>query len=116
MIQFNKIEQIFKRADYQINFQDLVINGRYHDKIDGWSQCTFTDDLEEQLIDLFMDQIGGWEKSKAAIRRAVEFHKPQHWALSRFFLEERNNKIMLVYCAGQDYPAELAELRRYLKK
>ena len=116
MIEFNKIEQIIKRADYQINMQDLLINGRYHDKIDGWSNCTFTDELKEQLLDLTLTTIGGWKSKREQLKRALSYEKPQHWALSRLVIEERRNQIVMIYIAGQDYPAELSELRRYLKR
>ena len=97
------------RSTTQLNASE-VINKRYHNKLTGWSKLNLSDTEQEKFIRKLVDAIGG--RKKTYLIRLFTYSRPNHWALRRFFISPSDGRI--TYCAGQDYIAELNELRRYL--
>jgi len=115
MTKFTTLLELFIAANgHQINAQE-IINRRGH--INGeWQDFTVSDELSAEINDKIVELLGGHAKTMNAIRRALRYY-PQHWGLGRIFLESYGGENpRFRYCAGQDYPAELQTIRKYLTK
>ena len=90
-----------------------VLNGRLYGSFAGesacWQSVIFSPDFREKVINDLCGLYGGRKKErvKYSLSRSSP---PQHWALSRTFYDNERWS----YCAGQDYPSELNDLRKYL--
>lgn len=94
-----------------------VINGRIYIDGQGWTSVEFTDELADKLKSMIVDALGGQTRTQVRIANVLRCDKPQHWGLSRLFLEQyQDNAPRFHYCAGQDYPAELRTIRQFLSK
>ena len=116
MKHFNTLQEIFAATNgIQISAQS-ILNRRAH--IFGeYQDFTVSDELSEQIIESILDLLGGWAKNRKYMRSTLKYGTPQHWGLSRIFLESYGGEEpRFRYCAGQDYPAELREIRKYLTK
>ena len=116
MKHFNTLSELFAAANgHQINAQE-VLNRRAY--INGeWQNFEVSEELSAEINDKIVDVLGGHGKTMNAIRRALRYSTPQHWGLSRIFLESYGGEIpRFRYCAGQDYPSELQAIRKYLTK
>jgi hypothetical protein len=114
----NNYKDVFKYVSntHQVTVQELL-NGRTRGgKRDNWVNVNVSDELREQVIDDLLDTLGGRETTKGKIRSLLSYHTPQHWGLNRMHIVKRSNGIVVSYCAGQDYPAELAQIRKDLTK
>jgi len=85
-----------------------VLNGQLYGP-QGWESVTIAPEFRKQVINDLCTVYGGRKQAdlKHALNRSTP---PQHWAISRTFYEGDR----WAYCAGQDYPAELNQLRKYL--
>ena len=113
---FNNIEELMAATKgSQLNAQ-AVINKRAH--IDGeWQNFETTDNFDESFIDTVVNLLGGQHATKRNIRYALQFGTPQHWGLTRIMCAKYGESpCRWSYCAGQDYPAELSTIRKYLAK
>lgn len=107
-----KIETFVKKAN-QLTLQN-IINGQYYDNKKGWIKVPKSIDTDH-LIEMAVGVIGGNKKGR--IRMMLKHYLPQHWAIDRVHFDlGRSGKIYCSYCAGQDYPYELNQLRKYLYK
>lgn len=116
MKHFNTLLELFTAAKgHKINAQELI-NRRAH--INGeWQNFTVSDELSAEINDKIVEVLGGQAKTMNAIRRVLKYSTPQHWGLGRIFLESYGGETpKFRYCAGQDYPAELQQIRKYLSK
>ena len=89
---------------------EQVINGRFYHSKKGWVSLTLTD--KETALQMIADCLGG--RKRAKIESVLNWGKPQHWGLRRIFFKIYEDKIYCSYCAGQDYPGELNQIRKYL--
>lgn len=111
----NKYTELLKICgDRQINAQDFI-NGRLYTKSEGWAYVEISEDLRDQFASEVSDLLGGWTKTKEAIRYTLVNGRPQHWGLGRILLENYSGKIGWSYCAGQDYAYETQQIRNNLK-
>lgn len=116
MLYFNTLSELFQAANGpQLNAQELI-NRRSH--INGeWQDFQVSDELSAEINDRIVEILGGQAKTMNTIRRVLRYSTPQHWGLARIFVEKYGESpIRFSYCAGQDYPAELAQIRKYLSK
>lgn len=116
MKHFNTLPELYAAANgRQINAQE-ILNRRAN--IDGeWQDFTVSDELSAEINDKIVELLGGHGKTMNAMRRVLRYSTPQHWGLGRIFLESYGGENpRFRYCAGQDYPAELQQIRKYLTK
>lgn len=116
MLHFNTLSELFQAASgHQLNAQELI-NRRAH--INGkWQDFQVSDELSAEINDRIVEVLGGQAKTMSVIRRALKYSTPKHWGLCRIFVEKYGESpIRFSYCAGQDYQAELAQIRKYLSK
>lgn len=106
-------KQAIDLARQQVNAQDLI-NGRLCTD-EGWEDVELSWEYRKELAQEVADILGGWNVTKKSICNNILNGKPQHWGLSRVILESYNDNPRLYYCAGQDYPSELATIRKALK-
>jgi hypothetical protein len=100
--------------DNQINIYN-VLNNRAHVKGIGHTAVKFTEEIKGIIFRLAVETIGG--RNPLKVRRFLNNGRHlKHFALERLILTNYDNKIGLTYCAGQDYPAELQDLRKYIYK
>ena len=66
----------------------------------------------DQLRQIVM-LIGGHSETRRAIMQTLTSGKPQHWGLDRILYSAKRDRFE--YCAGQDYPVEMKEIRKALK-
>ena len=103
------LEQLKKHCKNQITAQD-VLNGNLYGK-DGWESVKIAPELRKEIAESISELYGGRSNTKANIRYNLIHGRPQHWGLTRTFLESYG----WTYCAGQDYTVELQEIRNKLK-
>lgn len=110
----NSFEKAWKVKGNQLSAQQLLNENMYL-KTTGWSKVRLTDEFKEDLVDKIVEIAGGHHDTKRTIRMVLNHRQPQHWALDRIFIEKYGKKVVISYCAGQDYTHEMAQLRKYLK-
>jgi hypothetical protein len=116
MKKFTTLEELFEATKgHQLSVQE-VINRRAH--INGeWQGFDLSEELSEEIINRTVEVLGGQHRTKYAMYNTLRRSTPQHWGLARIFIEKYGDSpIRFSYCAGQDYPAELAQIRKYLTK
>ena len=122
MYLFDSLEQIYAECNsgqrHQITAQEIINRRTF---VQGeWQTIDLTDKCEDELVSAILDVLGGWAKNQPRMARAIRFSKPQHWGLSRIFIEKygdpATSPLRISYCAGQDYPWELKQIRQYLNR
>ncbi len=91
-----------------------VLNNRAYIKGIGHTKVMFSKEIKDILFKLTVDVIGGRNSQK--VRRFLANGEYKHFALERMFIESYNGNISVNYCAGQDYTAELSDLRKFIYK
>ena len=114
---FKSYDQLWNRYVENKSFKGQltarkILDGRAYGP-DGWENFEMTSELSASVVYDIADTIGG--RKKDLVRNRLHYWKVTHWALDRLILNKRSdNTYYWSYCAGQDYPGELGELRRYL--
>lgn len=112
---FKTLEEILKAVDYELSVQQLI-NEKVHLKGLGWSKIELSNELKDLIINKTVDILGGHQKTKVLTSKALEFRTPQHWTLSRMFVNDYGNGARISYCAGQDYTSEMRTGRKAIKE
>lgn len=105
---YKSIESLKNRVD-NLNLYNLMSQSIYIDGA-GWIKTNnlLTDDLIDQVCDL----LGGHSKTKEKMFHVIKRGGFSRWYLERIYYAFESKCFR--YCAGQDYPAELIEIRRDL--
>ena len=87
-----------------------VKSGRIY--TDNWQDCKIS--LSDTDIEQIADLLGGWARTKEAVKLALRnIHSLRSkWYFDRILFSKYRNE--WVYCAGQDYSSEIAEIRKDL--
>lgn len=80
----------------------------------GWEDIEIDEDFFYESIDQIVNLIGGQAKTMQKIRYTLRSQKFNHWSADRFIWS--NSRKRWEYCAGQDQPLEMKEIRKYLTK
>lgn len=117
MKSIKSLDQLFKLADpHQVTAQE-VLNGRTSLKVGSYQEVNFAPELREEVIQKIVETLGGRERTKVSIYSRLRNERPQHWGLARFLLVKYGDKpAYFSYCAGQDMPFEMKQIREALKK
>lgn len=111
---FSSLDEIHA-ATRQTSAQQ-ILNGYLCLKDEGWTDADIAPALREQVVNEVVALAGGRLSTRERMWRTLTYEAPQHWALGRMFVEKYGESpARLRYCAGQDYPSEMAQLRAYLK-
>lgn len=114
-LHFTTLDQVHA-VTRQTSAQELL-NGRINHTTEGWIDCTISPELHELIADQVCAIIGGRKDTRARAWRCLMHERPQHWALSRMFVEKYGEApASISYCAGQDYTYEMGQLRKYLAR
>ena len=121
MIKINSYEKAFEMCGTQVTAQGLL-NGKMYIKDKGHSDITLTEAFRRTLIERIVSLLGGHDKTKRRVKSVLTYGSFQHWGLDRFHVDKINYikdepaKYELNYCAGQDYPEEINNIRKELAK
>jgi hypothetical protein len=107
----NESELIELIKDNQTSIYN-VLNNRAYVKGKGHTQVFFSAEIKDLLFKLTVNVIGG--RNQLKVRRFLNNGEYKHYTLERLFIESYNDKISVSYCAGQDYTAELSNLRKFI--
>ncbi len=111
----NSLQQAYDLCKgHQVTAQELI-NGRAYINGEGWQDIELDSDFKSQLADLLSELYGGHSKTKNAVYNTLKYGTPQHWGLSRTFIEDYGTGAQIKYCAGQDYIWECNAIRTALK-
>jgi hypothetical protein len=119
MYLFDSLEQVYAQCNsgqrHQITAQEIINRRTF---IDGsWQTIELTSKCEDEFISAILDVLGGWTKNQPLMARVLRNSRPQHWGLSRILFEKYGDSpLRISYCAGQDYPYELKQIRQYLNR
>lgn len=105
---YKTIKGMARQSFMQFTF-DNVQAGHLYVERKGWIRATLTNEALIAARQQIADILGGRDRER--ILRALN-STPSHWSFSRFIWNAQNNNFY--YCAGQDYPSELASIRRDL--
>lgn len=88
-----------------------VKSGRMRTNAEIWHDWYYN--LTDSDIQQITDVLGGRQRTRDIIGRRLRSlsSMPSKWFLDRIHFCKHSNKWR--YCAGQDHPGELAEIRRY---
>jgi glutathionyl-hydroquinone reductase len=89
-----------------------VLNNRAYVKGIGHTTVMFSKEIKDILLKLTVEVIGG--NKSTSVRRFLANGQYRHYTLERMFIECYDNIISVNYCAGQDYRAEMQDLRRFI--
>lgn len=78
----------------------------------GWSDISIDETFKAESLQQIADIIGGREATKAKVLRNLTNNTVNGWFLQRFIYMPKYDRWS--YCAGQDYPSEIASIRRKL--
>ena len=96
----------------QLSVQQLINKRAYFNTgVNGYDYFNF--ELTDDLINDIVDILGGTSRTKENIFYTLKNDTPQHWGLGRIFYSPRTKRFS--YCAGQDYPVELNQIRTFLR-
>jgi hypothetical protein len=116
MKKFTTLQELFEATKgSQLSAQQLInrrafINGE-------WSDFEVSDELSDEITEKILEVLGGQSRTRINMRYTLRRATPQHWGLARIFIEKYgDSSIRFSYCAGQDYPAELQQIRKFLNK
>jgi hypothetical protein len=109
------LDEIFKAAGtHQVTAQELL-NGRSRLN-DKWQEFQIPHTLRGQICQRLSEIFGGVKATQERVYSHLMNEQRQHWGLKRVFLEKYSDKPAFIsYCAGQDMPAEIKEIRNSLK-
>lgn len=95
---------------YDVTLQNIK-SGRIRSIESGWTDWDYQ--LTDEDIIQIVEVLGGWEKTQNRIagklRRLSTL--PSNWCFDRIHFCKHSKR--WAYCAGQDYPAELATIRKW---
>jgi len=112
---FNSFEELLKDATGQINAQEIINRRAYIGGV--WQSFEVTEDFISEFIESVVSILGGQNRTKSDMRFNLRRTASQHWGLSRIILSKYGESpARWSYCAGQDYPSEIATIRKYLAK
>lgn len=89
-----------------LNHKRASINGL------GWTDIAIDESFKAESLQQIVDIIGGRDATKAKVLRNLSNNKVNGWFLQRFIYMPKYDRWS--YCAGQDYPSEIASIRRKL--
>ena len=100
---------------HTMKFQQLSLSNyicrRALEKTEGW--VDFNETLTDEDIEQIVGVLGGHLKTRDSIRRTLKnVSQIKDCGIYKRMIKEENG---WQYCAGQDYPGELAFLRKLLK-
>lgn len=94
-----------------------VLSGRIWDNEKReWIDYFIHPDLKTEICKIIGSQLQGRKYNYGEILAFALNNKYQHPLMTRFILSTHNNKTMWEYIAGQDYNAEIAVFRTWLRK
>jgi hypothetical protein len=105
---FKSIDSLKDRVQ-QLNLYNLIAQSIYLNGA-GWIKTNNL--LTDELIDQVCDLLGGHKRTKEKMFHVIRRGGFSKWYLERIIYSFTRKRFE--YCAGQDYPAELAEIRRDL--
>lgn len=106
---YKSIESLKGKTQSDINLGNLI-GKRIYLKDAGW--ITTNNLLTDELIEKVCDLLGGQSKTKEKMFVVLRRQNFSKWYLER--IAYSFNRKCFTYFAGQDYPAELAEIRKDL--
>jgi len=106
---YKSIESLKDKTQSDVNLYNLI-SKRVYLKTDGW--VTTNNILTDELIDKVCDLLGGQHKTRERISIVLKNQTFSKWYLERIMYNFKRK--CFTYCAGQDYPAELQEIRKDL--
>lgn len=114
MKRFETLQEIWDASEsHQISAQQ-IINKRLF--VGGeWQNVEISRALMLEISQEIADLLGGRGTTKEDVKYTLINATPQHWGLGRIFLENYST-LRFSYCGGQDYPAEIKQIRNYLKR
>ena len=99
---------------HQLNAQQVINRRMFID--DEWTDIVLLGEFQQQFASDITQALGGWASTKRRMYFSLMNETPQHWGLCRLFLKKHGEEYTWNYCAGQDYPAELRMIRKYLAR
>ena len=113
---YNTYQEILEdTGTHQVTAQQ-VLNRQIYIDGKGWQTVQVSPELRLQLAHNIAALLGGYQATQERVANNLYHNNLQHWGLSRIFFQQPDGKVRLNYCAGQDYPSEIASIRTYLKK
>jgi hypothetical protein len=93
-----------------------LINGRYHHTKKSWVNFELSSEISQKLAHLVVACYGGKKRTALyqQLASGIYYGNISHWGFDRTFLLVRNNELVFTYCAGQDMPHELNQIRKYI--
>lgn len=114
---YSTLEEIYAATiGHQVTAQELL-NGRTQIK-GHWGPIELTSELRKEICSKLADIFGGRAQTKTRVFNTLLHERRQNWGLSRVFLEKyprHNIGAHLSYCAGQDMPSEIRQIRKELQ-
>lgn len=95
---------------YDVTLQNIK-SGRIRDIENGWKDWDYQ--LTEKDIVSISELLGGWERTQNIVANRLRSLStiPSNWSFDRIHFCRHSKR--WAYCAGQDYPAELAMIRKW---
>ena len=107
---YKNIDNLAKNVS-QVTAQTLISQRAYFNGV-GWEEINnlMTDEIAQEIADL----LGGRNATKETIVRVLTTQRFSAWYLERIIYDEKRKQ--WTYCAGQDYPYEIKQIRNDLRK
>lgn len=113
---FYSLQQLAETVKDQTTDMQNILNGQIYIDGAGWTNIILTKNLRMELAGLLSELYGGRAKTKENVRYTLINERPQHWGLSRTYIELRKGQPRIYYITGQDQTWENAQIRKYLSK
>jgi hypothetical protein len=98
------------RATYNGNLTlESILHSRIYHTKHGWITAQLAEPAKDKALQECADIIGGRNRNK--VLGVLRYSSFSHWSLSRFMYKPGSG---WSYCAGQDYPSELATIRKFI--
>ena len=104
----------------QMGIETVTLNNYLSGRVctnHGWVDIIFSPEEAKSLVNMFVNELGGWYSSRDQMRRIL-LHFPSHirqcGIMDRLWYDVEKNRV--IYCAGQSYVEELAVIRNIIRK
>lgn len=91
-----------------------LTSGRAHIIDKGWREIDVDKEFYDDSIHKIADLLGGKPSIREKIIHNLITRPYNHWSNNRIMYDPKDDRWS--YCAGQDYTAEITEIRKYLSK
>ncbi len=110
---YKTLESLAKNTNSDLTLEDIKHKRAYFNTGKNKGYCPFNLKMDDSHYEQIADLLGGNVKTKTKIIWTLKNRQFDHWGLGRIIYSSKRK--IWTYCAGQDYPSEITQVRNFIK-